>query len=775
MYHVTSILSFRRMTCLLALLVAGCAQVAHMPPPAKPAAYAMPAATTQVARTVPIRADFGTRELIQLRADYAATPEDCGSVDEPAFLCSGVLIRITGDGVGYHVWNPSPGSVTRGGVSFSYLRSDVELTSLVWSDLDGLIFSPPRQAYVSTLRPDVMCAYPVDADTFNRPDRGCGQRTGATTSGPCQTTQGVYNDVQWLDHFTNKVGSKYELQCGFTTIDIDNAAPAFFATIKARQRLADKDIYTQNEVMLATWPQDVGASLPIQFFFYLVEGDKSGLTGAQRNQLDLLHTDGIAMPVVKVTLPADRTGQASFDTIPADQVIEAPALPASITQSPSIPLAPFGYLALADLLAHDTLAVVVPRPANAQPGDTVRVLWQSPDHLLVSSEQPLSAAGSTTVALPRGALLASLGRTVQVSYRITSAAPSALERASAARTLSIEDAPMHLPPPVVGADQRRVSIDYPDMAIGDDVYLYYYGRDLSPHIAHTHVDTVRPITTLIGSWFDGVPGRIHYTVTRAGTTLPSPEVTVGILPRPVIDGMLGGWLYLPDLATDPHVHVPPWEAIANGQRLWLDVVAYAPDGTARTIPLLDGVIVDDALRRTGADAVLPRAWLSQLPDGGTVQLLAAADTHGGGRDKATPFTVTRFTVRGTEGPMTTRPLPRLVGVDAQGVAATIDGVLSLSTIDEALEIRVAPWPGMLAGQTVWLQLRSRDVELPVLTAHPVTEDELTHGLVLPIDHDVFKGLSDGAPLDIDMRVAFEKGTDEARALRFPVEHLVLKK
>lgn len=755
----------------LLMILQGCS------PPLKPwppATSSVPVPTAQH-HLVPTRDDFGTREQSQLRADYASTVDDCGNADQPAFLCSGVLIRVTGSGSGYHVWNPSPGSVTRGGVSFSYLRSDTNFAGLAWADLDGLIFSPLRFAYVSTARPDVMCSFPLDAGTEHRPDRGCGQQGNFLVSGPCRETQNVETAEQWYAHFTQKAGSNSNSQCGFTTINIDDSASAFLESLKARQYLPEAKFVTQNEVMLATWPQDIGASLPIQFFFYRVEKGKSGVVGAQRNQLDLLHTDGIAVPIVKVTLPTDKTGQASFDVDPADQVIEAPALPASISQSPSVPLAPFGYLALADILAHDTLAVAVPRLPDAQPGDAVSVQWQTHDRLYLSPSRLLSTSGVTTVPMPRGAVLDFLERTVEVSYRITSVAPAAVERASAARTIVIDDAPMRLPPPVVGSDQRRVTVDYPDMAPGDDVYLYYYGRDPSPKIAYTRVQTVRPITTLIGSWLDGVPGRIHYTVTRGGTTLPSPEVTVGVLPRPVIDGMVGGWLYLPDLVSDPTVHVPPWEAIANGQQLWLDAVAYYPDGSANTLSLLDGIVVDDALRSDGADAALPRFWLSHLVDGATVQLLASTDHHGGGRHQATSFTVTRFTVRGTEGPMTTRPLPRLVRVDASGSVATIDGVLSLTANDDALQIRVAPWPGMLAGQTVWLTLLGRGGDVALLTAHPVINEELTKGLIVPVDRNRFATLDDGTRLDIELNVGFEKSTDAAKALRFPVEHLALRK
>jgi hypothetical protein len=40
---------------------------------------------------------------------YRDTPKDCGGATRPAFLCSGIILRVTRPG-DYHAWEPSPAS-----------------------------------------------------------------------------------------------------------------------------------------------------------------------------------------------------------------------------------------------------------------------------------------------------------------------------------------------------------------------------------------------------------------------------------------------------------------------------------------------------------------------------------------------------------------------------------------------------------------------------------------------------------------------------------------
>ena len=733
----------------------------------------------------PPRTDFGATQLAAIQARYRATPDDCGSSDEPAFLCSGVLIRITGSGNGYHVWNPSPRSVASGGVSFSHLRVDDNFARTAWDvDLDGLIFSPARHAVAATVHPVTLCAFPIEAHTWNRADKGCGIYSyGGVThpaSGPCQS-QNIYTAAEWFAHVPGGGSGRSARQCGFTTADVTNAAPAFLASVQGRALLPTAEAAIWNELMLATWPQDIGASLPIEAFFYVVKESLSGLAGAQRNQRDLLNTDGVAVPVIKATLPADATGQTTFAFEPADQVIQAPSLPGSLELAPAVPLAPLGALRLQDVLDHPTIEVHVPPLPGIQAGDTARVRWMGPDTLYETPAQPLTAGSATVFPVPRGSVLATLGQSVAVSFVVTSGISAAIERTSLVYVITVQGQAMTLPPPVVAGDHRYVTIDYPGMAGRDRVLMTYEGG--SSHEVPHLVGTPGPFTIgLPPDWLAGPPGRIHYTVQPDGqsTRYVSPTAVVGVRPLPVMRDAPNGWLDHAELTTDPAVAVRPWEGIALGRLVWLDALAYSPDGSEQQTVLLDGVTVDATILREGIRATLPRAWLSRLPDGSAVLLRARTTLQGSDLAQAVAFPVARVTLRGAPGPMVTKPLVRLVERHADGTVMPIEAMLSRSALQGELQVRVAPWPGMATGQRLWLRLRGRqpggvEAVIDLVVNGEVAAADLNDGLIKPVPIGELALLADGSPLTVELKVGFEKLTEEARALRFPVNHMAYGK
>ena len=725
---------------------------------------------------LPPRADFGDAQVAAIQARYASTPDDCGGTTIAAVVCSGVLIRITGNGVGYHVWNPSSGSVTRGGVSFSYLRSDTRFGGLVWNDLDGLIFSSARDTDGATLHPVTMCAFPLDAATALRPDRGCGRNGTIAASAPCQE-QGIFTASQWFNHFTTAAAGRADRQCGFTVDGAPDAAPTFLASLEARALLPTSRFQTHNELMLATWPQNIGASLPIQAFFYLVENGASGVAGAQRNQRDLLQTDGVAVPVIRVTLPADPTEQASFAFDPADQVIEAPALPGAFALTPSVPLAPLGALRLQDVLDNPRIDVLLPPEPGIRTGDTARVRWMGDHSLHETPAQVLTAGSIATFHVPRGSVLATLGQRVAVSFVVTSGSPSALERVSPVRTIAVQDRALSLPPPIVGPDRRYVTIDYPSMATGDHVIVTYEGADLHD-VPHRVAAPGAFNVGLVPSWLEGPPGRVRYAVQAGGQGAwhLSADALVGQRIGPLVHDAANGWLDFAALAADPTVEVPPWEGISEGQSVWLDALAYAPDGTELRAMLLDGVNVGPEMVRDGVHATLPRAWLERLPDGSAVFLRMRSGTS---FDLAAAFPVTRITLRNAPGPMVSKTLPRLVDHRADGSVVPFEGVFSRSALQGNPQVRVPPWPGMKVGQRVSLHLRGRatdggPTDIPVADA-AVTAADLTDGLVAAVPRQDLDALAEDAPLRIELDVTFETTADGPHTLRFPVNQMAVGK
>jgi len=272
----------------------------------------------------------GAQTAADLTQNYSHKAIDCGSSTKPAFLCSGVLLRGTNTfSTSYHSWDPSPTSVESGGVSFSYLRIDSKYSKLAYSYNNGFIFFPffnaPDNEGIDT-DIDIMCSFPIDAATESRADKGCGASyVYPTQSGPCQE-QDIFTADEWYSHYSQG-NENHTYQCGFTIDDYSNydTASAFYQTILSMAKISSESIKEQNELRLATWAQGKQDSLPIQAFFY-VNGSNAGKTSAQNNQKDYFNstTNNIWIPVIKITLPATTSDDASFIYSKMDQLIPEP-------------------------------------------------------------------------------------------------------------------------------------------------------------------------------------------------------------------------------------------------------------------------------------------------------------------------------------------------------------------------------------------------------------------------------------------------------------------
>ncbi|PHM61550.1 hypothetical protein [Xenorhabdus ishibashii] len=254
--------------------------------------------------------DSGYNIATELTQRYNDTRNNCGDGDHPAFLCSGIMLRGTVPSDDYYSWNPSPHSQSSGGVSFSYLRTDSKLITLDAGYTNGFIFSPYLSASVNNKKhPEVLCYFPINADSANRSEKGCGPIPNTPQSVPCQQ-QGITTAHQWINN-----GNDETNQCGFD-ISIKpgkNHADAFIQGIQARLQLL---FVVNNELILATWPQNIANELPIEAFFYL----PGGLEGAQHEQKDFHNVTGKTIPIIRIELPANYSQDATFTYNPEDQI-----------------------------------------------------------------------------------------------------------------------------------------------------------------------------------------------------------------------------------------------------------------------------------------------------------------------------------------------------------------------------------------------------------------------------------------------------------------------
>lgn len=257
-----------------------------------------------------------------LTDQYYNTTQNCGTNNRPSFLCSGVMLRGTVPSTQYHSWDPSPSSVQSGGTSFSYLRKDTKFNKLAYGYKNGLMFYPQNKTPDDLLKIEVLCSFPIDADTFQRSDKGCGaHKSYLTTSKPCQS-MGIQTAEQWDKHYKSSSKNAHQHQCGFDVKkSVKGNAKYFYASVKARSLIATEAFREQNETRLATWEKGIPSQLPIQAFFY-VNGLSGGLNNAQFDQRDYYKETGNFIPIIKLTLPAKNTDNAKFNYISKDQVID---------------------------------------------------------------------------------------------------------------------------------------------------------------------------------------------------------------------------------------------------------------------------------------------------------------------------------------------------------------------------------------------------------------------------------------------------------------------
>lgn len=161
-----------------------------------------------------------------LNRRYTDTRNDCNG--KSAYFCNGVFMRTTGANTRYHAWDPSPTSITIGGVSFSYLRKDLGIQRFIANQTQGFIFKNNAASAQDGQRDvRVLCSYPSDASIDGRTtEKGCGPHSVyPSNSGPCATQTPVVDTIdRWKTHYY-ALGSalRNPHQCSF------GADPAAFA------------------------------------------------------------------------------------------------------------------------------------------------------------------------------------------------------------------------------------------------------------------------------------------------------------------------------------------------------------------------------------------------------------------------------------------------------------------------------------------------------------------------------------------------------------------
>jgi len=258
----------------------------------------------------------GVAEDLQRR--YNDTRRDCGDGTKPAFLCSGILLRATRATEDYHFWDPVPGST---GIGFSYMRSDSKFKRL-YKNGAGFILYPNLEAPAGRFSVSVLCSFPLDGATGFRGQPGCAESTSyPIESKPCNT-QGITTAEQWYAHYLTSPmvqPAVYPYICGFDVSDAMGgaAAGAFYESIRAMGMLGNEFFISYNELVLASWPQNIPLELPIQAVFYTAPY----LESARFFQQDFMTTTHLFIPIIKITLPQSPADDPRFEYNVSDQAV----------------------------------------------------------------------------------------------------------------------------------------------------------------------------------------------------------------------------------------------------------------------------------------------------------------------------------------------------------------------------------------------------------------------------------------------------------------------
>ncbi|TNF82458.1 halovibrin HvnC [Pseudomonas sp. ICMP22404] len=311
------------MAMLLITLMVSCAPIATKPP--------------EITMADGVQILDGPDTAAYLDTLYNRNFPNCNKTEsQPAFLCSGVTLRLTiKDPLNvYKVWDPSPISLQNGAVSFSYMRADTNFggNAFGWDYQNGYILYPFLEAPAGKAQLFYMCSYPMDGWTQQR-SPPCGPHPFY----PYHSNLCQYHNVtiaeQWVYVWTYPdPNAQHPIQqCGFDVSDDRNtfAAPAFRESLRSRALLAAKTpayatqvFNDHNEIIIKTWTPGRPNTFPILAFFYIA-GNSKGLADAQYNQRDFYNSTSpkIVVPIIRLTPAASLGGKASFSYSAEEQAL----------------------------------------------------------------------------------------------------------------------------------------------------------------------------------------------------------------------------------------------------------------------------------------------------------------------------------------------------------------------------------------------------------------------------------------------------------------------
>ncbi|MGC1332104.1 hypothetical protein, partial [Pseudomonas sp.] len=212
----------------------------------------------------------GEEVAARLTRRYNDTVTNCGSSVRPAFLCSGILFRGSGPALDFKPWDPSPTAIRVGGTSFSFVRRDYKMVRFAMYYTKGYVLYPVLDRPAGKFHEQILCFFPVDGNSDNRTDNGCGQLSSYLPSRYCSTL-GITTGVQWAANYNgNPNNGNGSNVCSFD-VRSASATPSannFNEGMIGGRAISPAAFNKPNDVKIKTWTPGIGQTLPIEAFFY---------------------------------------------------------------------------------------------------------------------------------------------------------------------------------------------------------------------------------------------------------------------------------------------------------------------------------------------------------------------------------------------------------------------------------------------------------------------------------------------------------------------------
>lgn len=216
-------------------------------------------------------------------------------------------VRIFDDEIKF-AWSSKPADKEKNSFSFAFLRRDLRFSTSGFGLDAGFIIYPHLSTPREKNTQKVLCGYPMNANSDQRSDRGCGPTHDdkTETSRPCNA-QNITTFPQWLSLFNELIDNpdlKFR-QCSFD-LSSNSIAIRNFAVVREANLYIQNNselAFSNNELRLEGWNENDVKQIPIQSFFYIMDTE-NGYAHASKYQNDFyIESGGENVPIVGIRLP----------------------------------------------------------------------------------------------------------------------------------------------------------------------------------------------------------------------------------------------------------------------------------------------------------------------------------------------------------------------------------------------------------------------------------------------------------------------------------------